>query len=92
MAGIDHIGITVPHAKLEEEVKFFEKALSPLGVKELWRPIPEVVGMGDSMQNPFLWVSGVERGTQNPITTEGPAWHVAFKAKGECWYSGATAD
>ncbi|RMZ85342.1 hypothetical protein DV737_g868, partial [Chaetothyriales sp. CBS 132003] len=75
MAGIDHLSIAVPEAKLEEEVKFLEAALAPLCVKELFRPVPLVAGLGDSMQNMFLWVSALDSERQ-PIadgdSTSGP--------------------
>ncbi len=83
MVGIDHIGITIPLTKLEEEVKFLETALAPSAVKELFRPAPEVLGMGDSMGNPFLWVSALEHDTHKPGTSQGLGWHVAFRANGE---------
>ena len=84
MVGIDHIGITIPLAKLEEEVNFLEAALPPSAVKELFCPAPEVVGMGESMGNPFLWVSALERDTHKPVTSQGLGWDVAFGVNGDC--------
>ena len=55
---IDHTAIVVPAAKLDDVVKFLLAALEPLGLKEMMRPIPNSVGLGD--QTPFFWVTGIE--------------------------------
>ena len=79
---IDHVALFSPADLVDEEVRFLDAALGPLGIKEQFRIMPLVVAMGDSPQNTFLWVSGLKgqeqvKGSVTPI-------HYAFKAKGEC--------
>ncbi|KAM0717133.1 hypothetical protein Q7P37_006985 [Cladosporium fusiforme] len=55
---VDHMCVVVPISKLDDIVKFLLAALAPLNFKEIMRPIPTSVGLGDQL--PFFWVSGVE--------------------------------
>jgi hypothetical protein len=77
---VDHVALPVPHHLLEEEIKFLNAALAPLGIKEHYRPVPEVVGFGPHPHKLFLWVSGINDG--EPITKDGNSVHLALTAKG----------
>lgn len=77
---IDHTAIVVPAAKLDDVVKFLLAALEPLGLKEMMRPIPNSVGLGD--QTPFFWVTGIE-GDAKTLETVVQREHTAFSASGE---------
>ena len=80
---IDHAAIVVPAAKLDDFVNFLVAALEPLGLKEMMRPIPTSVGLGD--QTPFFWVSGIEGDAQTlALVMENE--HTAFSANGRYMY------
>lgn len=83
-AGIDHVSLPCPENLVEKELEFLSGALAPLGVKELFRIRPQIVGFGDSMRNPFLWVFALDR-NQSPIKGDVTSVHMAFRAKGEHW-------
>ena len=88
---VDHVSLPVPHSLVDAEVTFLNASLEPLGIKELFRVAPAVVGMGTSMTNPFLWVAGVNS-KQEPLKEgSGNAIHLAFKAKGTCFIVGYVA-
>lgn len=55
---IDHMCIIVPTAKVDDIVKFLLAALAPFDFKEIMRPVPNSVGLGD--QAPFFWITGVD--------------------------------
>lgn len=74
---IDHAAIIVPASKLDDFVKFLLAALGPLGLKEMMRPVPNSVGLGD--QTPFFWVTGVE-GDAKTLETVVLREHFAFTA------------
>ena len=76
---IDHTSIVVPAAKLDDVVKFLLAALEPLGLKEMMRPIPNSVGLGD--QTPFFWVTGIE-GDAKTLELVMKSEHTAFSANG----------
>lgn len=87
MSLIDHTSLPCPAHLVEDEVRFLTGAFGCLGVRELVRPVPSVVGMGvsasgkqheeDGSNNAFLWVFPVEEGK------EVSAIHLALKAKSE---------
>ena len=79
---VDHTSLPVPHSVLEDEVKFLNAALEPLGIKELSRVHPAVVGMGTDMTNNFLWVTGINNKGERLEDGWGNAIHLALKAKG----------
>lgn len=70
---------------IEDEVRFLTGAFACLGIRELVRPVPVVVGLGvsasgkqheeDGSNNAFLWVFPVGEGK------EASAIHLALKAK-----------
>jgi hypothetical protein len=76
---IDHTAIVVPADKLNDVVKFLLAALEPLGLKEMMRPIPNSVGLGD--QTPFFWVTGIE-GDAKTLESVLQNEHTAFSANG----------
>jgi catechol 2,3-dioxygenase-like lactoylglutathione lyase family enzyme len=67
---IDHIGLDV--TDYERSKAFYERALSPLGMKVLMEPVSEVCGFGGDF--PFFWIGKRDRGPQTGV-------HVAFTAK-----------
>ena len=77
---IDHLGVFCPPEMVDEEVNFLTAALGPLGIKEQFRIMPQVVAMGDKPQNAFLWVSGLH--SSGPLKSPVTPMHLAFKAKG----------
>ena len=77
---IDHTAIVVPADKLDDVVKFLLAALGPLGLKEMMRPIPNSVGLGD--QTPFFWVTGIE-GDSKTLQAVMQNEHTAFSAHGK---------
>lgn len=67
MAGlVDHLSLPCPSALLEAEITFLTSAFACVGLKEITRPVPDVVGLGvvgsgkpveeDGSNNVFLWV------------------------------------
>ena len=79
---LDHIILPCPASILDEEVAFLNAALEPLGIKERFRIVPQVVAFGDEADPRFFWVSGLNR-EQLPVEDkDAPGMHIAFKAKG----------
>jgi hypothetical protein len=74
---IDHTAIVVPASQLDGVVNFLLAALKPLGLKEMLRPIPNSVGLGD--QTPFFWVTGIE-GDEKTLEAVMKNEHTAFTA------------
>lgn len=74
---IDHTAIVVPASKLDGVVNFLIAALKPLGLKEMMRPLPNSVGLGD--QTPFFWVTGIE-GDAKTLEAVMKNEHTAFTA------------
>ncbi|KAG8531942.1 uncharacterized protein KY384_003578 [Bacidia gigantensis] len=75
---IDHVILGCSANKLEAEIAFLNAALSPLGIKEQFRVVPQVVAFGNDEDKRFFWVSGLDR-NQQPIEGDKPT-HIAFKA------------
>jgi hypothetical protein len=55
----DHAGYYVWPSQLEAEVSFLTASLAHMGIKELMRPVPTVVGLGPD-KDPFLWVAAFD--------------------------------
>jgi hypothetical protein len=55
-----HFTLQVPESKFEEVVAFLVSSLKHTGFKEFFRPIPTVVGLGET--NPYLWIAAVPEG------------------------------
>ncbi len=80
---LDHASFTVPQSKLDPLVSFLNSALGPIGIKEMMRPIPTAVGIGDVV--PFFWINCVDAADENEevqIKTSKKA-HFAFTVKGK---------
>lgn len=77
---VDHFSLVVPSSKLEDLITFLKSSLQHMGFKEFWRPIPTVVGLGDS--RPYMWIAGVDpktgdtEGQESLVKRE----HIAFTA------------
>ncbi|KAJ9642099.1 uncharacterized protein PV06_03331 [Exophiala oligosperma] len=80
MSPIDHITIPCAASKVDAEVAFFIKAFAHMGVKEVMRPFPDYVGLGDT--SPWLWISGLNEKFE-PIADDVhiQSMHVAVTAK-----------
>lgn len=74
---LDHMTLTVPQAKLEDIIKFLTASLQPLGFKEIMRPLPNIVGLGEKA--PYFWlnVHDGDAETQEAIFKK---QHIAFTA------------
>lgn len=53
----DHFSLQVPPSKFDELVNFLVSSLAHMGFKEHWRPVPQVVGLGE--ERPYLWISAL---------------------------------
>lgn len=53
---LDHFCVPVPQSKLEDLIVFLTTSLA--GFKEIMRPIPNVVGLGEV--RPYFWLTGVD--------------------------------
>ena len=73
---IDHVGITVPAAKLEGVVKFLSEALAHTGFKELVKLGPNMVLMGET--KPYFLIQGVDGEVSEETLRK---THVAFSAE-----------
>lgn len=78
---IDHVSYPVPFSKVDDEVNFLLAACAHMGIHECMRPVPGVVGMGDTA--PWLWIGGLEENHQ-PIPDDAKLGrtHLALSAKG----------
>ncbi|OAP59138.1 hypothetical protein AYL99_06436 [Fonsecaea erecta] len=76
---LHHLAYPVPFSKVEDEVAFLLAAFGHMGLKEVMRPAPGVVGLGEF--GPWLWVTGIEE--RQPISDENKILrnHVALHAK-----------
>ena len=73
-------------SQFEAEITFLISSFSHLGMKEFLRPVPGVVGLGDT-DRPWLWIAGLK--DRKPIEdgTEVGVVHVALGAAGEFLFS-----
>src|SRR3954467_2083755 len=60
---IDHIGLDV--GDYERSKAFYERALTPLGLKLLMEPVPDMGGFGGDF--PFFWIGKRGRGPQTGV-------------------------
>lgn len=80
---IDHILLPVPSGQVDAEVAFFLGAFAGLGVVELQRPIPNVVGFGKD--HPRMWVSDRdEDGKPFTVSAEGKVTRVHLALTASC--------
>jgi len=66
---LDHVGFAV--ADYERSKAFYEKALTPLGMKLMMEPVAGVCGFGAEF--PFFWIGQRDLGADSGV-------HVAFAA------------
>jgi hypothetical protein len=80
---LDHISLVVPQPTLDPLITFLTTTLSHIGFKEIVRPIPDVVGLGEG--NPYLWITGlVPEGVEDESLKKLlKGLHVAFVAESE---------
>ena len=78
---LDHFSLIVPSPYLEDMVTFLTTSLAHMGFKEMLRPIPTVVGMGDT--SPFLWIACIDPNDGDVKTQEAclKKQHIAFTAE-----------
>ncbi|TVY40128.1 hypothetical protein LOCC1_G006875 [Lachnellula occidentalis] len=74
---LDHMTLTVPQAKLEDIIKFLTTSLQPLGFKEMMRPLPNIVGLGDTA--PLFWLNTHDGDAETQEALFKKA-HIAFTA------------
>lgn len=55
---LDHFNLLVPPSQLEATISFLTSSLAHMGFKELERPIPTVVGLGETAA--YFWIGVVE--------------------------------
>lgn len=77
----DHFCIVVPQSKLEDIIKFLTTSLAPTGLKEIMRPIPNVVGLGEDKA--YFWISTFEpkEGQEELAIDLLKKNHIAFSAQ-----------
>lgn len=63
---IDHVLLAVPTGQVDAELAFCLGAFAGLGVVEITRPMPNVVGFGK--QQPNIWISDIDE-DGNAFTT-----------------------
>lgn len=78
---LDHFSILVPQPKLEPLITFLTTSLEHLSFKEILRPVPNVVGLGESA--PYFWITGhvpedIEEKSLDILLKE---THIAFVAE-----------
>lgn len=74
---VDHMCLVVPASKLDKMAEFLIAALKPWGFKEIMRPVPNSVGLGDQL--PFFWIAGLE-GDAETLEKVTRSQHIAFRA------------
>ncbi|KAH0844093.1 hypothetical protein AYO21_02152 [Fonsecaea monophora] len=74
-----HLSYPVAFSKVDAEVAFLVGAFGHMGLKEFMRPVPGVVGLGDT--KPWLWVSGLEDRQPIPDDAKVLRNHLALEAK-----------
>ncbi|KIN07020.1 hypothetical protein OIDMADRAFT_15973 [Oidiodendron maius Zn] len=70
---LDHLSVPVPQDQFENIITFLTTSLQHLGFKEMFRPVPTLVGMGET--TPYFWVNAVD--TKEPAVRR----HIAFSAE-----------
>lgn len=80
---IDHFSILVPKTKLNPLISFLTTSLGHMGFKELFRPIDNVVGLGE--QIPYFWLKGCvpDDVSEESLMTVLKGMHLAFRAESE---------
>ncbi|KIW50117.1 hypothetical protein PV05_11735 [Exophiala xenobiotica] len=65
MSPVDHVSLPCHFSKVGAEVAFLVAAFGHMGLKELIRFGPGVVGLGTD--SPWLWVSGLHNSTREEV-------------------------
>jgi hypothetical protein len=73
---IDHIGLHVPVESFDSTVEFYKTVLTPLGYKEMMRPVNNVVGLGEKV--PDFWIAAITEQKPPPVAPI----HIAFSTMG----------
>jgi len=73
---VDHTTLIVPTDKLEGLVAFLKEAYAPLGFKEIMRPSPKSVGLGETA--PYFLIIGDDNAKDEVVKRH----HIAFTATG----------
>lgn len=78
---LDHVLFYVPESKLEPLVKFLTLALEHTGFKEHFRPVPNVVGLGE--EKAYFWLTGTSMDREQEAAVEKltKPHHIAFAAE-----------
>lgn len=78
---LDHFSIYIPISKIDAIVAFLTSSLQHLGFKEFIRPVPFVVGMGES--KPYFWITGInpEEVDEKMLEVLLKKQHIAFTAE-----------
>ena len=76
---IDHFCLAVPQSKFEGLITFLTTSLA--GFKEIIRPVPNVVGLGEF--HPYFWLTGLDSADVDAKTLELALKrnHIAFTAE-----------
>ncbi|TVY71504.1 hypothetical protein LSUE1_G007097 [Lachnellula suecica] len=77
---LDHFNIAVPQGKLEDIITFLTTSFEPLGLKEIARPVPTVVGFGE--KTPYFWLNVADLKEVDSKSHEAvlKSQHIAFTA------------
>lgn len=77
----DHVSVIVPATKIDDVAKFLLTSLAHLDFKEMMRPTPTVIGMGE--EKPWFWLMGVDEGEVDATTFAklNNRAHIAFAAE-----------
>jgi hypothetical protein len=75
-----HVSLPVPFSKADAEAAFLLAAFGHMGLKEIARPGPGVVGLGENA--PWLWISGLQRREPIDDDTRILQVHLALTATG----------
>jgi hypothetical protein len=81
----DHFSLVVPEAKLEDLISFLTKSLGHLGFKEMMRPVPNVVGLGE--ESPYFWIRALCPEDVDGKSVDGllKQNHIAFTAESKLY-------
>ncbi|KAF2395828.1 hypothetical protein EJ06DRAFT_484456 [Trichodelitschia bisporula] len=75
---LDHFSIVVPAPAFEPLIAFLLKSVGHLGLKEIIRPVPQVVGLG--VTRPYFWIA-ISQDDEAAVTTSLKKQHIAFTAE-----------
>lgn len=83
MSHVDHIALVSTTDLIQQEAKFLDAALKPLGISEQFRITPTIIALG-TKEHSFLWLSNYTPQREEIKDAAGVVGiHVGFKAKSE---------